>query len=143
MKKSSVLAGLLLLSSTTANAELVQTKYANVECNTKEQFNSFSKKTNFDLVFEKVRKLLNKSPKAKISIVLCSDQNELSSRYETITGNPTNTPAFVYCNTIYLNLQKLRDGVIAHELVHVFIPSKVDKILMEHMCQFVEKEIQK
>lgn len=137
--KKSVAIGLLLLSSS-ANAEMVQTKYADVQA-TKEQYVIFSDKVDFDMIFEMVRTLLNKQPSVKINIVLCNNQFELSCHYQALTGKITNVPAFAYNNTIYLNLERLRKGIVAHELVHVLFPSKVDKNLVEHMCSFVEKEV--
>jgi len=103
-----------------------------------------------DELFQRVQAVLD-MPKhdMKVQIRLYRDQNDLSAVFEGITSRHTQVPAFYWkeTNAIYLNLEKISAGILAHEMAHAviahyFIISPPEKI-SELLCQYVEREVSK
>lgn len=103
-----------------------------------------------DQLFQRVQAVLD-MPKhdMKIQIRLYRDQGDLSGVFEGITSRHTQVPAFYWkeTNAIYLNLEKISAGILAHEMAHAviahyFIISPPEKI-SELLCQYVEREVSK
>lgn len=103
-----------------------------------------------DQLFQRVQAVLD-MPKhdMKFQIRLYRDQNDLSAVFEEITSRHTQVPAFYWkeTNAIYLNLETISAGILAHEMAHAviahyFIISPPEKI-SEVLCQYVEREVSK
>lgn len=101
-----------------------------------------------DQLFQRVQSVLEMTkPGLKVSIKLLPNQSALSGEFEKITGRPTQSPAFYWkaTNTIYLQLEQLSTGILAHEMAHAvmahfFIIPPPEKIL-ELLCQYVDREV--
>ena len=101
-----------------------------------------------DQLFQRVQEILGMvEPDLKVEIRLFRNKAALSEVYEKFTGRPTQVPAF-YCketNTIYLDLEELSSGILAHEMAHAVIshfflidpPEKTCEVL----CQYVDREV--
>jgi hypothetical protein len=103
-----------------------------------------------DQLFQRVQMILEMpKPELKININLYSNQEELSDAFAGITGKATQSPAFYWAqtNTIYLQIERISPGILAHEMVHAviaqyFIISPPEKIA-EILCRYVDKEVSK
>ncbi len=101
-------------------------------------------KTRVDEVMEKVRATLDMYPSdLHISILLYPDHQSIEKifRQITMTGN---IPLAFYSNktkTIYVNVESITDGVMAHEMAHAVInfyfkvppPAKMQEILAQYV----------
>ena len=103
-----------------------------------------------DQLFQRVQAVLE-MPKhdMRVQIRLYRDQDELSAAFEEIAARPTQAPAFYWkeTNAIYLNLERISLGILAHEMAHAviahyFIISPPEKI-SEVLCQYVDREVTK
>lgn len=103
-----------------------------------------------DQMFQRVQMILEMpKPELKVEIRLYRNQEELSGAFASITGKPTEVPAFYWrqTNTIYVQLEKLSPGILAHEMAHAvighyFIVTPPEKIA-EILCQYVDREVSK
>jgi hypothetical protein len=103
-----------------------------------------------DQLFQRVQAVLE-MPKhdMKVQIRLYRDQADLSAAFEQITARHTQAPAFYWkeTNAIYLNLERISVGILAHEMAHAviahyFIISPPEKV-SELLCQYVDREVSK
>ena len=103
-----------------------------------------------DQLFQRVQATLEMvKPGLKVEIRLFQDQAALSEAFEKITGKPTRAPAFYWqeTNTIYLQMEQISIGILAHEMAHAVIshffiidpPEKVSELI----CQYVDREVSK
>ena len=100
-----------------------------------------------DQLFQRVQVILEMpKPDLRVHIRLYRNQEELSEAFGKITGRSTQSPAFYWreANTIYLHLEKISTGILAHEMGHAvishyFIVSPPEKIA-EILCQYVDKD---
>jgi hypothetical protein len=103
-----------------------------------------------DQLFQRVQVILEMpKPELKVHIRVYRNQDELSEAFRVITGRSTEIPAFYWTqtNTIYLNLERITPGILAHEMghaviAHYFIVSPPEKIA-ELLCQYVDREVSK
>lgn len=103
-----------------------------------------------DQLFQRVQSILEMpKPGMRVQIRLFRGQEELSAAFEKITQKPTQSPAFYWKenNTIYVHLEKVSLGILAHEMAHAviahyFIISPPEKI-SELLCQYVDRKISK
>ncbi len=86
-------------------------------------------------------------PRLHINIRLYPTQRQLTAAGEHVTGIDIGAPAFYVrdTNTIYLQLQDLRIGILAHEmghavLDHYFAIQPPDRVA-ELLCQYVDKQV--
>jgi hypothetical protein len=101
-----------------------------------------------DQLFQRVQSILEMpKPDMRVQVRLFRDQEELSVAFDQITGKPTPAPAFYWKenNTIYVNLERVSVGILAHEMAHAviahyFIISPPEKI-SELLCQYVDREV--
>jgi len=101
-----------------------------------------------DQMFQRVQIILEMpKPDLKININLYRNQDELSEVFAAISGKPTQSPAFysAQTNTIYVHIERISPGILAHEMAHAviahyFIISPPEKIA-EILCQYVDKEV--
>jgi hypothetical protein len=103
-----------------------------------------------DQLFQRVQSILEMpKPDMKVEIQIFENQSALSKAFEKITGRPTQAPAFYWKenNTIYLHLEQISTGILAHEMAHAVIshyfiippPEKISELL----CQYVDREVSK
>jgi hypothetical protein len=101
-----------------------------------------------DQLFQRVQAILEMpKPDLKVEIRLFRDQPALSEAFEKIAGRATQAPAFYWkeSNTIYLHLEQISTGILAHEMAHAVIshyfiippPEKISELL----CQYVDREV--
>jgi hypothetical protein len=103
-----------------------------------------------DQLFQRVQSVLEMpKPDLKIQIRLFRNQEDLSQAFEKIAQRPTQSPAFYWKenNTIYVHMEKVSLGILAHEMAHAviahyFIISPPEKI-SELLCQYVDREVSK
>jgi len=103
-----------------------------------------------DQLFQRVQVILEMpKPELKVHVRLYRSQDELSEAFSAITGRPTRVPAFYWreTDTIYLQLERISPGILAHEMAHAviahyFIVSPPEKIA-ELLCQYVDREVSK
>ena len=101
-----------------------------------------------DQLFQRVQAILEMSkPGLKVKIKVFQNQTALSGEFEKIVGKPTQAPAFYWkeTNTIYLQLEQISTGILAHEMAHAviahfFIITPPEKVL-ELLCQYVDREV--
>jgi hypothetical protein len=101
-----------------------------------------------DQLFQRVQMILEMpKPDLKININLYGNQDELSEAFAAISGKTTQSPAFYWAqtNTIYVQIERISPGILAHEMghaviAHYFIISPPEKIA-EILCQYVDKEV--
>ncbi|MEW6666394.1 MAG: hypothetical protein AB1512_14385 [Thermodesulfobacteriota bacterium] len=101
-----------------------------------------------DQLFQRVQVILEMpKPDLRVKIKIYRNQDELSEAFAGITGRSTQSPAFYWreTNTIYVHLEKISTGILAHEMAHAvighyFIVSPPEKIA-ELLCQYVDKEV--
>ncbi len=101
-----------------------------------------------DQLFLRVQAILEMvKPDLKVEIMLFQDQSALSDAFRKITGKPTQAPAFYWreTNTIYLHLEQISPGILAHEMAHAvianyFVITPPQKVL-ELLCQYVDREV--
>ena len=112
-----------------------------------------------DSLFEKVQALLDMpQPRLKVTIRLLKDREDLCEAYAHCMGSAKGSTlrakyyrkaplAFYWekTNTIYLQIEKLSIGILAHEMAHAVIdhyfvvqpPAKIAEML----CQYVDRQI--
>jgi hypothetical protein len=97
-----------------------------------------------DLVFEKVQKILGMRKKMdKININIYRDKAQLNEAYSEIYPGTCRIRAWYRHanNTVYLNLNDLQEGMLAHELTHAIVdhyllvrpPHATAEILARHV----------
>lgn len=107
-----------------------------------------------DILFQRVQTILEMPlPKHKVAIWIHPDIKDLANYFKTNFGGPTTTqtsmgasvmgPAFYVkkTNTIHLQVQEMRIGILAHEMAHAvtenyFIikpPARVAEIMSQHV----------
>lgn len=103
-----------------------------------------------DQLLQRVQSVLEMpKPDMRVQIRIFRDQEELSEAFERIAQQRIRSPAFYWRenNTIYVHLEKLSIGILAHEMAHAviahyFIISPPEKIA-ELLCQYVDREVSK
>lgn len=101
-----------------------------------------------DQLFQRVQAILEMhKPDLKVKLRLYGNHHGLNEEFLKISGKPTQAPAFYWreTNTIYLHLEKITSGILAHEMAHAviahfFIVSPPVKI-SELLCQYVDREV--
>lgn len=101
-----------------------------------------------DQLFQRVQTILEMlKPDLKIKLRLYGSKHDLSAEFSRISGRPTQAPAFYWreTNTIYLDIERITSGILAHEMghaiiAHYFIVSPPGKI-SELLCQYVDREV--
>lgn len=76
-----------------------------------------------DGLFEKVQRILDMRKPIKVNVQLYPDEVALGEAYYKIYGKRDSLRAwYIYeFNTIYLNVQNLFDGMLAHECAHAIV----------------------
>lgn len=104
-----------------------------------------------DLIFEKVESYLDMYPKnVKINIELLSSRRDLQRKYTSI-GIYGPAPAAFFCRssrTVYVNVENVDKGILAHEFAHAVIcayfnneaPAKTQEILAQHVDVQIKSE---
>ena len=87
--------------------------------------------TKIDAMFERVQKILGMHKKKKrVTIVVHSNKKQLRDSYVRICSlsphayghNPVPKAFYIYSfNTIYINVEELHDGMLAHEMAHAIV----------------------
>ena len=102
-----------------------------------------------DELFERVKSILkiNKKGAGVVDIDIYRNQDELEKVYLRVIGRKGRESAFYVAktNTIYLSLDELTEGVLAHEMAHDIIQHFFTPLplfwVREQMAQDVEKEL--
>lgn len=107
-----------------------------------------------DLLFEKVQAILDMRKKMrKVRVRLVSNKNELQENYQKIYKTKGTVRGwYVYdFNTVYLNVQDVHEGMLAHELGHAIIdhylsvrpPRATAEILAKYVDKHLFEEVKK
>lgn len=105
-----------------------------------------------DLLFEKVQAILDmRKSMGRVKIRVYSDENELHAAYEKIYGGKCTVRGwYVYeFNTVFLNVQDVHEGMLAHELGHAIIdhyltvrpPRATAEILAKYVDMHLHEEV--
>ena len=103
-----------------------------------------------DLIFEQVQLILHinyKKDKGLVNIELYRDQEGVAEARLRVTGLKKKEVAFYLArtNTIYLSLDDVTEGVLAHEMAHAVIHMSIFPLppfrVREKMAQRVEQEL--
>ena len=110
-----------------------------------------------DQIFENAQTLLDMhNCKSKIKIMVHADQNEVDQSYSNLVSKynlsslHTDYIAFYFhkLKTVYISLETVTEGVMAHELAHAIIdhyfiirpPSKVAEMLARYVDKHLERD---
>lgn len=102
-----------------------------------------------DSLFEKVQLILDMRKPVKVNVQLYPDQKSLHEAYYRIYGKQGQLRAwYVYeFNTIYLNVQDLFDGMLAHECAHAivdhFFDARPPRATAEILARYVDDHLNK
>lgn len=112
-----------------------------------------------DTLFEKVQEVLDMpQPRLKVTIKLLKDRKDLSEAYAHSMGSAKGSTlrtktyrkapiAFYWekTNTIYLQMEGLSIGILAHEMAHAVIDHyfvvRLPCRIAEMLCQYVDRQI--
>ncbi len=101
-----------------------------------------------DLLFEKVQLLLDMGEEMRdVNIRVYANADELHAAYAKIFNKPGDERAwyvFKY-NTVFINVQDVHDGVLAHEMAHAIIDNNLEARLprasAEILAQYVDRHL--
>jgi hypothetical protein len=157
-----------------ASSQVVTTKYTILEFNSTEDITAFNDAIAFeahnsltsifnsptlidiktdlarkiDLLFEKVRLILDmRKPMKKVTIRVHSNDEQLKDSFQK-TFKQQDSPRGWYLfenNTIYLNVQDVHEGMLAHELGHAIIDHyfavKPPRATAEILAKYVDRHL--
>jgi len=103
-----------------------------------------------DTVFEKVQEILGMRRKMKkVTIHVYQNRNQLNTAYEGIYARTSHIRAWYRFrdNTVYLNLQDLHEGMLAHELAHAIIDNylavRPPRATAEILARYVDSHLKR
>ena len=98
-----------------------------------------------DAVYEKVQEILDmRTSMEKVTIYISHDKQELHSFYQKIFKTPCHLRAwYVYdLNAIYINVDDIHEGILAHEIAHSIIDHyllvRPPKATVEILARYVD-----
>ena len=102
-------------------------------------------KLKVDAVYEKVQEILDmRKSMEKVTIYIGHDKQELHSLYQKIFKTPCHLRAwYVYeLNAVYINVDDIHEGIIAHEIAHSIIDHylliRPPKATVEILARYVD-----
>jgi len=102
-------------------------------------------KLKIDAVYEKVQEILDmRKSMEKVTIYISHDKQELHSLYQEIFKTPCHLRAwYVYeSNAVYINVDDIHEGIIAHEIAHSIIDHylliRPPKATVEILARYVD-----
>jgi hypothetical protein len=102
-------------------------------------------KLKVDAVYEKVQEILDmRKSMEKVTIYISHDKQELHSLYQKIFKTPCHLRAwYVYeLNAVYINVDDIHEGIIAHEIAHSIIDHylliRPPKATVEILARYVD-----
>lgn len=101
-----------------------------------------------DMIYERVQEILDMRKKIKkVVINVYPDQKALHDSYRTIYGQPCNLRAwYIYeYHTIYLNVEDMHEGMLAHEMAHGvidhFLSVRPPRATAEILARYVDSHL--
>jgi hypothetical protein len=102
-------------------------------------------KLKVDVVYEKVQEILDmRKSMEKVTIYISHDKQELHSLHQKILKTPCHLRAwYVYeLNAIYINVDDIHEGILAHEIAHSIIDHylliRPPKATVEILARYVD-----